>query len=85
MSGGHFEYKQHHMLDIADEINRLITHNGKIDEYGCVFNFNPETVKILKKTAKELTKLEEKVHDIDWFVSGDTGEEDFIKKHGKKK
>ena len=29
MSGGHFDYKQHHINDIADSIERIIENNGR--------------------------------------------------------
>ena len=29
MSGGHFDYKQHHINEIADGIERIIENNGR--------------------------------------------------------
>ena len=81
MSGGHFNYKQHHLLDIADSIGSEILTNDSTekDEWG--FNigrhYSPETIAEFEKAVKALNLAYVYAQRIDWLLSGDDGEDSF--------
>lgn len=85
MSGGYFNYNQHFINDIADEVEEEIRNNKKKgdwisderwEEKGKQ-QFSDETIKEFKKAVKILRKAYVYAHRIDWFLSGDDGEENF--------
>lgn len=86
MSGGHFDYKQHFLGYIADDIERDLDHNhisydeasgnGPYKTHG--YDLQPQTVEFLREVVSQLRKLEDIVHQYDLLVSGDTIEETFI-------
>ena len=81
MSGGHFQYKQWEIGNIADEVEQLILDNDSQDtnEYGdrigC--HFTPETIVEFKKGLEILRMAHIYAQRIDWLVSGDDGEDSF--------
>ena len=86
MSGGYFNYNQHFINDIADEIENEIARNKtgwpwvSFSDWTVKYNkqrYKPETIKELKKAVKVLRKAYVYAHRIDWFLSGDDGEETF--------
>lgn len=77
MSGGHFEYKQHHIIDITDKIEHLIQSNTEKDEWGCSRNYSPETIEKFRDAVKQLKLAVLMAQRIDGLVSGDRGEESF--------
>ena len=76
MSGGHFEYKQYYIDDIADNIEVDIE-NQYYDEEE---NYTEETIQIMKDAVKALRKAAIYAQRIDWFLSGDDGEETLKKR-----
>jgi hypothetical protein len=78
MSGGHFDYNQFRIVEIADEINRLIDSNNTINEYGYARNYNPETIKAFKTIEGLLNETATLVHHLDYLVEGDIGEYSFV-------
>lgn len=78
MSGGHFEYQQHRLRDIADTIDSLILNNKVEDEYGYKRDYSPEVLEKFKKASTLLKKAYDMAHEIDWLVSGDTDEDAFL-------
>ncbi len=83
MSGGHFNYDQHRITGIADEIERLIKTNNskKKDEYGDDYGnpFKADTIAKFKLAVKTLRQAAIMAQRIDWLVSGDDGEDNFHK------
>jgi len=78
MSGGHFDYQQHCLLDIADEIQRVIRDNGVQEPDGWEAPlFSPETLASFREAVALLRRAYVYVQRIDWLVSCDDGEEDF--------
>lgn len=71
MSGGHFEYKQYYIDDIADSIERTMEYQDCDEEE----NYTEETIQIMKDAVKALRKAAIYAQRIDWFLSGDDGEE----------
>lgn len=86
MSGGYFNYNQHFINDIADEIEEETGKNKmgwswvSIQDWRNKYNkqrYKPETIKEFKKAVKVLRKAYVYAQRIDWLFSGDDGEEDF--------
>lgn len=71
MSGGHFEYKQYYIDDIADKIEYKMVNQDCDEEDG----YTEETIQIMKDAVKALRKAAIYAQRIDWFLSGDDGEE----------
>lgn len=76
MSGGHFEYNQYRLNDLASEIQRIVETHQNRDWW----NFTPETIQKFQEAIVTLRKAEAMVQHIDWLVSGDNGEDTFHKK-----
>lgn len=74
MSGGHFEYKEFHINDIASTIADLINFNNSGDYPN---NFNEETLEIFKDAYYLLRKSYCYAKAIDYLASADTGEDTF--------
>ena len=81
MSGGHFQYKQWEIGNIADEVEQLILTNDseKKDEWGDRkgYHYSPETIEEFKKGLVLLRQAHVYAQRIDWLVSGDDGEDSF--------
>lgn len=67
MSGGAFDYQQYRIGEIADQIEQAI-----IDQE---YDLKPETVEVFKDAVKALRIAEVYAQRLDWFLSGDDGEE----------
>lgn len=72
MSGGHFNYRQYNIQNIADDVEQLIESNDG--------NYSEETIVEFKRGLELLRKAQVYVQRIDWLVSGDDGEETFHKR-----
>lgn len=83
MSGGHFDYLQYHISQIADQVACLIDNNNKEihNEYGdgSFQRYSNETIAEFVKAHKILKQAFVYTHRIDYLVSGDDGEETFMK------
>jgi hypothetical protein len=81
MSGGHFNYDQYKVSQIADQIDDLIFHNGsqERDSYGgrCYQEYPPDIVEAFKAAANKLREAYVYAQRVDWLVSGDDGEGSF--------
>ncbi len=84
MSGGHFNYDQYKISQIADEIEHLIETNNleETDHYGSrIGYFFPQKIIVkFKEALKTLRIAEVMTQRIDWLVSGDDGEESFLQR-----
>ena len=75
MSGGYFDYEQYNIHKTADELNNLANSNKK---------GYPETIlKYFRHAARQLKDGAEMLEAIDYFVSGDIGENEFIERFNK--
>lgn len=81
MSGGHFNYDQYKISQMADQIEDLIFHNGsqERDGYGELRHqeYAPDIVEEFKAAANKLREACVYAQRIDWLVSGDDGEDSF--------
>ena len=80
MSGGHFDYQQYAINDIADDIDKLIKKNHKKDEFGYSYDFSDTTIQEFKNAQNILRKAVVYAQRIDWLVSGDDSEDTFHKR-----
>jgi hypothetical protein len=80
MSGGHFDYSQHYLTDIANEIDAIIRRNNIKDSWGHVQCYSDQTIQRMRDTAVMLRRVAMMVHRIDYLVSGDDGEGTFHKR-----
>jgi len=102
MSGGHFDYKQYEIGQIAETIQSLIDRNGRkkteeelkdqmwgyyepdyFEKYPEELYYYKESDAIIEKfkeAVELLRKAEVYAQRIDWYLSGDDGEETFFKR-----
>lgn len=78
MSGGKFDYLQSHLILIAEQIEYEIDHNSIPDDFGDANNFSEQTLSKFRETVNSLQHLYKMIHDIDYLLSGDIGEETFL-------
>lgn len=78
MSGGHFDYVQHRLHDVADQIRLLIECNNVPDEYDYCRNYSEQTINAFILGLKKVEEAEVFIQRIDWLVCGDDGEDDFM-------
>ena len=79
MSGGHFDYAQYKLEDMADEIRNLIALNES-PTFNKEEKYSAETIAKFLDADKTLRAAAVMVQRIDWLVSGDDGEESFHKR-----
>lgn len=77
MSGGALDYRDSALTDLQDMIAREIGYM----EYGSnytAYKYNEKTLVYMKSIVEELERLAKAIHSLEWFLSGDTSEEEFI-------
>ncbi len=81
MSGGHFEYNQRFIKDIYESIEEVIDSNGQqIDKTYYNYTYPPEIIEKFKAGIKKLKEAYIYAQRIDWLLSGDDGDESFLKR-----
>jgi hypothetical protein len=87
MSGGHFQYQQYRIEDIAKDIDELIGSNNdhSKNEWGDTRgrNYPPEVIEKFRETAHTLRQAAEMAQRVDWLVSCDDGEDSFLRRWEK--
>lgn len=82
MSGGHFDYQQYRLEDMADEIRNLIALNES-PAFNKEEKYSAETIAKFLEADKTLRLAAVMVQRIDWLVSGDDSEESFHERWGE--
>ena len=81
MSGGHFNYSQYNIDQIANDIELIIDNNEskEVNEWGdrVGYGFPPEVIDKFREAVTHLRRSYVYAQRIDWLVSGDDGEENF--------
>lgn len=81
MSGGHFDYQQYRINDIATMIDELIASNDdkSLNDFGYErgLGYSAETISKFKEASDTLKRAANMAQRIDWLVSGDDGEDSF--------
>lgn len=84
MSGGHFNYDQYRIINIIEEIEGIIINNDseELDDWGETIgrNYSSEIIEKFKEGVKVLKIAHTYAQRIDWLLSGDDGEEAFLKR-----
>jgi hypothetical protein len=84
MSGGHFNYDQYKIAEMAEDILLLIENNDSTDQddWGDDIgrHYPPEIIDRFKKAEATLLQAAKMVTRIDWLLSGDDGEDSFIRR-----
>ena len=80
MSGGHFDYNCFRFVSFADALETEIRNNNKKGEHIYSVNAKPETIKLLKSALCHIRKSAWMAKDIEFFYSGDIGEEALIER-----
>lgn len=96
MSGGHFDCKQYNINEIADSILSTLDRQGddlpkselfyndfhykKYPEERCYRIYPAEIQQKMNEAVKYLRIAAVYAQRIDWFLSGDDGEESFLKR-----
>ncbi len=96
MSGGSFDYQQFHISNIADSIENELRLQGtekdkrelycseeyyeKFPEEKLYYTYPVEIQEKFKEAVLALRKAAVYAQRVDWFLSGDDGEESFIKR-----
>jgi hypothetical protein len=87
MSGGHFDYAQYRIEDIARGIEELIESNDdeSLNEWGDRRGrgYSVETIEKFKIAVDTLRKAAIMAQRVDWLVSGDDGEDSFHRRWDK--
>ena len=93
MSGGFFDYQQHRLEDMANEIDKLIARNGAPIEHVDDFeprwspthhdSFPPDILARFRETARELRRVGDMLQRVDWLMSGDDSEDTFRQRWSK--
>ena len=81
MSGGHFNYDQYKIGQIADMVEQLIVDNDNedLDQWDCSKGrgYPEEVINEFREGLKFLKLAQIYAQRIDWLVSGDDGEDSF--------
>jgi hypothetical protein len=84
MSGGHFNYQQYRIEDIAVEIDELIAANDDetLDQYNTRRGngFPSDIIEKFKEASHTLRQAAEMAQRVDWLVSGDDGLHCFMRR-----
>ena len=84
MSGGHFQYRQFQIEEIARGIDEIIESNDDetTNEWGDKKGkgFPPEIIDRFKEASHTLRQAAEMAQRIDWLVSGADGEDSFMRR-----
>lgn len=84
MSGGHFDYAQYRINDIALEIDKVIESNNDQtpNEWGGKKGnkYSPEIIEKFKEAAHTLKQAQEMAQRVDWLLSCDDSEDSFLRR-----
>lgn len=71
MSGGHYDHKQYDLENLA----------GRVEEDMRRYDAGDLALARMQEIAEDLRRLSENVHHLDWWLSDDTGEDDFVDRY----
>ena len=83
MSGGHYDYDQFRISQIADTIKSDVENNNTEDEYGYSYTMPSDVIARMKELQTKLELVADLVHAADWLYSGDSGPESFCIEYDK--
>lgn len=95
MSGGHWDYLQYRLTDVAEDIKSLIEKNGlpyteeeekdvsyweRNQEKHFHYKYPDEVIEKFKEAYNAVCKAHIYMQRLDWLLSGDDGEETFVRR-----
>jgi hypothetical protein len=81
MSGGTFGYSQYSIKEIYETIEYHLEEQGTETEYGGEHPiYEQQVLKHLQDAIECLKKAYVYAHRVDWFLAGDDGNENFIRR-----
>lgn len=84
MSGGHFDFGQSRIYEIAEDIETIIRNNESKEknEWGddIGYHFLPEIIEKFSDAVKILKTAYVYAQRVDWLLAGDDGEESFLER-----
>ena len=87
MSGGHFDYAQYRIEDIAVGIDEVIAANDDETLNECRQRrgngYPPEIIEKFREAAHTLRQAAEMAQRVDWLLSGDEDENAFLRRWDK--
>ena len=75
MSGGQFDYIQYRIIDVVEQVENTIERYADCEDGWC--KVSKETLHRMLETRNTLWLAQTMLHRLDWFVSGDDGEETY--------
>lgn len=80
MSGGHFDYRQYHIQEIAETLDLDLTESDYVRE-----ELSIETKEFMKETLYLLRDVAARVHALDYLLAGDIGEDSLLEYYERRK
>lgn len=80
MSGGRFNYAQSYIWQIVEDIETIIANNNSTDRWGDRYELSEAVLQKLEEAIPVLKAAYVYAQRIDWFISGDDGEDTFFKR-----
>jgi hypothetical protein len=82
MSGGHFypEYCYHQVTSFVDEVEEAIRNNGKVNEDGYKYDYDPDVIDYIEEQLPKMRKMAEIMRACDYLYAGDHGSDSFLLK-----
>jgi len=80
MSGGHFDYRQYHIQEIAETLDLDLTESDYVRE-----EFSIETKEFMKETLGLLRDVAARVHALDYLLAGDIDEDSLLEYYKRRK
>lgn len=74
MSGGYFDYKQYHIDDMVEDIERIVRESNSGDSR---WEYSAETISRFYEAIHFLQIAKVYAHRIDWLLCGDDSEDSF--------
>lgn len=98
MSGGHYDYTWFKIETLADEIRNDLERASEPEEIekrsgGFEYSINGHLIEaigpnsaarpIVERIMKDLYRLAKEAKEVEWLLSGDTGQESFLERYNK--
>lgn len=75
MSGGHFDYNDSYLEQIAERLRDDLRWDIK--------DWKPESLVYVRRMLKDVRRLHVLLHEYDWAISDDTCEDEFLREAQK--
>jgi len=80
MSGGHFDYRQYHIEQIAETLESDLTESAYVRE-----ELSTEAKDFMRETLELLIDVAARVHALDYLLAGDIGDDSLLEYYENRK